>query len=61
MSVERPSNEVLKDLLSLLAEYQNAIEAENSIKDGRIGALEHEVYKLKAKNADIARILTRED
>jgi hypothetical protein len=61
MLVERPSAEVLKDLLNLLVEYQNAVEAENSIKDDRIRMLEHEVYKLKTKNADIARILTRED
>ncbi len=59
--LERSSNEILKNLLSLLVEYQNAVEAENSIKDGRIGALEYEIHKLKAKNADIARILTRED
>jgi hypothetical protein len=57
----RSSNEVLNELLALLAEYQNAVEEESRIKNERIGALENDVYKLKAKNAAIAHILTEED
>lgn len=55
--LERPSNEILKELLSLLAEYQNAVEAENDINRGRIERLEAEVYRLKDKNAAIAHLL----
>lgn len=58
--LERPSNEILKNLSSLLIEYQNAVYEENRIKDERIDVLEAEVAKLKAKNAAIARILTGE-
>lgn len=59
--LERSSNEVLKELLNLLAEYQNAVEEENHTTKVRIGILEEEVDRLKAKNAAIAHILTGED
>lgn len=55
--LERPSSEVLKELLGLLVEYQKAVEEESRIKDERIGMLEDEVYKLNTKNTAIAHIL----
>lgn len=59
--LERPSTEVLKELLNLLAEYQKAVEEESHTKNVRIGILEEEVGKLKAKNAAIVHILAEED
>lgn len=51
--LERSSKAVFKELMSLLTEYQNAVEEENDINNARIneriGGLEAEIYRLKSE------------
>lgn len=55
----RTSDEILKDLLSILAEYRETVQEERETERQRIDFLEAELNKQRDKNKQIATILMR--
>ncbi len=53
----RTSEEIFRELVALLVEYQETIKAEQEQTTQRIDYLDHEVASLKTKNSQIAHIL----
>ena len=56
----RASDEILKNLLSVLTEYQETVQEEREIERQRIDFLEAELNKQRDKNKQIAAILMRD-
>jgi hypothetical protein len=53
----RTSEEIFRELVALLVEYQEAIKEEQEQNTQRIDCLDLEVARLKTKNNQIAHIL----
>jgi hypothetical protein len=56
----RSSDEVLKELLSVLAEYQETTQEEREIERQRLNYLETELQRQREKNKQLAAILMRD-
>ena len=56
----RSSDEIFKELLSVLAEYQETVQEEREIEKQRLNYLETEIQRQHEKNKQIAAILTRD-
>ena len=56
----RTSDEIFKELLSVLAEYQEATQEERETDRQRLNYLETEIQRQREKNRQIATILTRD-
>jgi hypothetical protein len=56
----RTSEEILKELLSVLAEYQETTQEEREIERQRLNYLETELQRQREKNRQLAAILTRD-
>jgi hypothetical protein len=56
----RTSEEILKELLSVLAEYQETTQEEREIERQRLNYLETELQRQREKNTQLAAILTRD-
>ena len=56
----RTSDEIFKELLSVLAEYQEAAQEERETDRQRLNYLETEIQRQREKNRQIATILTRD-
>ena len=56
----RSSDEIFKELLSVLAEYQETVQEEREIERQRLNYLETEIQRQHEKNKQIAAILMRD-
>jgi hypothetical protein len=56
----RTSDEIFKELLSVLAAYQEAAQEEREVERQRVDFLETELNKQRDKNKQIAAILMRD-
>jgi hypothetical protein len=56
----RSSDEILKELLSVLAEYQETTQEEREIERQRLNYLETELQRQREKNKQLAAILMRD-
>ena len=56
----RTSDEIFKELLSVLVEYQETVQEERETERQRIDFLETELNKQRDKNKQIAAILMRD-
>lgn len=56
----RSSDEIFKELLSVLAEYREIVQEERETERQRIDFLETELNKQRDKNKQIAAILMRD-
>lgn len=56
----RSSDEILKELLSVLVEYQETAQEEREIERQRLNYLETELQRQREKNKQIAAILMRD-
>jgi hypothetical protein len=56
----RTSDEIFKELLSVLAAYQEAAQEEREVERQRVDFLETELSKQRDKNKQIAAILMRD-
>lgn len=56
----RSSDEIFKELLSVLAEYQETVQKEREIERQRLNYLETELQRQRDKNKQIAAILMRD-
>lgn len=57
MEYNRSSNDIMKEMLSLLSEYNQAKEYENKTQRDRINYLEHKLYEQEDRMKSAARIL----
>ena len=56
----RSSDEILKELLSVLVEYQETAQEEREIERQRLNYLETELQRQREKNKQLAAILMRD-
>ena len=57
MEYNRNSNEIMKEMLSLLSEYNEAKEYEDRVQRDRLDYLEHKLCTQEARIKQAARIL----
>lgn len=57
MEYNRSSNEIMKEVLSLLSEYNEAKEYEDRVQRDRLDYLEHKLFNQEDKIKQAARIL----